>query len=72
LKELELAERSGRLLDAAEVLSDWTTQLTDLRKRMLCVASRVGTRLSHLSRSEVSEIDAEIRAALFELSGAEP
>jgi phage terminase Nu1 subunit (DNA packaging protein) len=70
LKELEFEQRSGRLLDAAEVESSWRGQLTDLRRRMLTIPSRCGARLSHLSRTEVSEIDSEIRLALHELSGA--
>jgi hypothetical protein len=41
--------------------------LTDCRKRLLCVASRVGARLS-LSRAEIDAIDHEVRDALTELA----
>jgi len=34
---------------------------------MLAVSSRIAARLPHLSKHDVAEIDAEIRAALTEL-----
>jgi phage terminase Nu1 subunit (DNA packaging protein) len=69
MARLEFLAKSGKLLDADEVESTWRGYLTDCRKRLLCVASRCGARLSHLSRAEVDIIDREVRDALQELSG---
>jgi phage terminase Nu1 subunit (DNA packaging protein) len=69
MAKLEFLAKSGRLLDADEVQATWTAYLSDCRKRLLCVASRCGARLSHLSRAEVAVIDSEIRGALMELAG---
>jgi phage terminase Nu1 subunit (DNA packaging protein) len=68
MARLEFLAKSGKLLDADEVQSVWTTYLGDCRKRLLCVASQCGTRLS-LSRAEIDVIDREIRDALMELAG---
>jgi hypothetical protein len=69
MAKLEFLAKSGRLLDATEVESTWISHLTDCRKRLLCVASRCGARLS-LSRAEIDVIDHEVRAALIELAGS--
>jgi phage terminase Nu1 subunit (DNA packaging protein) len=69
MAKLEFLAKSGRLLDADEVQATWTAYLSDCRKRLLTVASRCGSRLSHLSRAEVDIIDREIRDALIELAG---
>ena len=69
IKHLEFEQRSGRLLDAAEVESVWRNHLADARKRLLCIPSKCGMRLSHLTRAEVEIIDREIRDALQELAG---
>jgi hypothetical protein len=37
---------------------------------MLATPSRVDARLPHLSRADVAEIDAEIRAVLCEIEGS--
>lgn len=70
MAKLEFLAKSGKLLPADEVESTWREYLTDCRKRLLCVASQCGARLS-LSRAEIDVIDREIRTALIELSGAE-
>jgi phage terminase Nu1 subunit (DNA packaging protein) len=72
MARLEFLAKSGKLLPADEVETVWRNYLTDCRKRLLCVPSRCGARLSHLSRAEVSEIDFEIHAALQELAGESP
>jgi phage terminase Nu1 subunit (DNA packaging protein) len=54
------------------VQAEWSDILRIVRAGMLAVPSRVAARLPHLSRSDVAEIDAEIRAALNELGGESP
>jgi phage terminase Nu1 subunit (DNA packaging protein) len=46
--------------------------LRTVRAGMLAVPSRVSQRLPHLSAHDVSEIDAEIRAALTEIGEGLP
>jgi phage terminase Nu1 subunit (DNA packaging protein) len=41
--------------------------LRTVRAGILAVPSRVAARLPHLSRTDIAEIDAEVRAALTEL-----
>jgi hypothetical protein len=72
LKQLEYDQKSGRLLPADEVASIWNVHITDARKRLLTVPSRVGARIAHLSRAEVEVIDREIRDAITDLSGEAP
>jgi phage terminase Nu1 subunit (DNA packaging protein) len=72
LAELKAAKQRGTLLDAAEVESEWSGVLRTVRAGMLAVPSRVAQRLPHLTAHDVSEIDAEVRAALSEIgSGGE-
>jgi phage terminase Nu1 subunit (DNA packaging protein) len=69
LKQLEYDQKSGRLLAADEVAATWRGHITDARKRLLTVPSRVGARIAHLSRTEIETIDREIRDALADLVG---
>jgi phage terminase Nu1 subunit (DNA packaging protein) len=57
----------GELVEAAAVEAEWSGVLRTVRAGMLAVSSRVAARLPHLSRTDIAEIDAEIRAALSEM-----
>jgi phage terminase Nu1 subunit (DNA packaging protein) len=62
LNELKAARMRGELVEASAVEAEWSVILRRVRAGMLAVPSRVAARLPHLSRHEVAEIDAEIRA----------
>lgn len=70
LAELKAARLRGELVEASAVEAEWSAILRTVRAGMLAVPSRVAARLPHLSRADVAEIDAEIRAALVEIGGA--
>jgi phage terminase Nu1 subunit (DNA packaging protein) len=57
------------LVEAAAIEAEWAGVLRMIRASLLAVPSRVAARLPHLH--DVSEIDAEIRAALGEIGGAD-
>ena len=61
------AAARGSLLDAAEVEREWSDILRAVRAGMLSVPSRAAQRLPHLSKHDVSAIDAEVRAVLKEM-----
>jgi phage terminase Nu1 subunit (DNA packaging protein) len=61
----------GALLDAAEVGREWSAILVAIRARMLAASSRCGSRLPHLTQSDLAEFDCEIRAGLTELGGGD-
>jgi phage terminase Nu1 subunit (DNA packaging protein) len=65
--ELKNATACGEMLDAAAVEREWSAVLRTVRSGCLAIPSRVAGRLPHLTRHDVSEIDAEMRAALTEL-----
>lgn len=67
LAELKAARMRGELVEAGAVEAEWSGILRTVRAAMLAVSSRVAARLPHLSRMDVAEIDAEIRAALTDL-----
>ena len=69
LAEQKLAHQRGSLLECGAVEREWTDVLRTVRAGMLAVPSRVAQRLPHLTPHDVSEIDAEIRAALAEIGG---
>ncbi|MCC8936879.1 hypothetical protein H8A99_10370 [Bradyrhizobium sp. Arg68] len=66
LAELKAAKLRGDLVEAAAVELEWSGILRTVRAGMLAVPSRVAARLPHLSKHDVAEIDAEIRAVLSE------
>ncbi|WP_025036210.1 terminase small subunit [Bradyrhizobium sp. DOA9] len=68
LNELKAAKLRGELVEAAAVEMEWAGVLRTVRAGMLAVPARVAARLPHLSKRDVAEIDAEIRAALAEIS----
>ncbi|WP_454619353.1 hypothetical protein [Bradyrhizobium cenepequi] len=67
LAEIKAAKLRGELVEAAAVEAEWADVLRTVRAGILAVPSRVAARLPHLSKHDVSEIDAEIRAALGEI-----
>ncbi|WP_426433857.1 hypothetical protein [Bradyrhizobium genosp. P] len=69
LNRLKAARLRGELVEAAAVEAEWSGILRTVRAGMLAVPSRVAARLLHLSRADVAEIEAEIRAALAEIAG---
>jgi phage terminase Nu1 subunit (DNA packaging protein) len=52
-----MAEKRGKLLDAAEVERTWGGVLRTVRAGMLAVPSRIGARLPYLTATAVDEID---------------
>lgn len=67
LAEIKAAKMRGALVDAAEVVAEWSGVLRTVRASMLAVPSRVLRRLPHLSAHDVAEIDPEVRDVLSEL-----
>jgi phage terminase Nu1 subunit (DNA packaging protein) len=73
LAEAKLRQLSGELVEAAAVEREWTGICRMLSAGMLAVTSRVAQRLPHLTKRDLVEIDAEIRAGLTELgAGKKP
>lgn len=66
--ELANAAQRRELLPAAEVLNAWSLILRNVRAEMMAVPSRVQAKLPGLSRTDVAEIDREVRDALILLS----
>jgi len=64
LNELKAARLRGELVEASAVEAEWSDVLRIVRAGMLALPSRVAARLSHLSKHDVAEVDAEIRAVL--------
>jgi phage terminase Nu1 subunit (DNA packaging protein) len=65
----KLHKLSGELVDAAGVEAEWSGVLRKVRAALLAVSSRVAQRLPGLTKHDIAEIDAEIRAVLSELGG---
>lgn len=69
LAEIRGAKLRGELVPAADVESEWTAALADLRAALLALPSRVGAKLV-LSRETVAAIDSEIRLTLSALAAS--
>jgi phage terminase Nu1 subunit (DNA packaging protein) len=67
IAEQKVAKMRGSMLDAQVVASEWSAVLQTVRAGMLAVPSRCAARLPHLSKHDVAEIDAEVRAAAVEI-----
>jgi len=61
------SRRSRGSVEVAAVESEWSGVLRTVRAGMLAVPSRIAARLPQLSRADVAEIDAEIRAVLIQI-----
>jgi terminase small subunit / prophage DNA-packing protein len=68
---LRNAVARGALLDAGEVERTWSADYAAVRAGVLAASSRIGSRLPHLSLSDIAEIDEELRALLAGLGGAQ-
>jgi phage terminase Nu1 subunit (DNA packaging protein) len=68
-RETKNRKLRGELVEAAEVECEWAGILRTVRAGLLAVPSRVAASLPHLSKHDVSVIDAEVRAVLTELAG---
>lgn len=68
IRELELARLEARSLDAVATAAEWRDILRRVRAGVLAVVSRVRSRLPHLSSSDATVIDEELRAALTTLA----
>jgi phage terminase Nu1 subunit (DNA packaging protein) len=68
---LKNAVARDALLEAAAVEREWTSMLAGVRAGVLAASSRIGQRLPHLSLTDITEIDAELRAVLAGLGGAQ-
>lgn len=66
--EIQNQKERGELISVADVEHQWASILKDVRQGILAVPSRAQTRLPHLTQTDVSELDLEIRAALERLS----
>jgi phage terminase Nu1 subunit (DNA packaging protein) len=67
LNELKAAKMRGELVEAVAVEAEWSGILRTVRAGVLAVSSRIAARLPHLTRTDIAEIDAEVRAALAEV-----
>jgi phage terminase Nu1 subunit (DNA packaging protein) len=67
--ELKTRQLGGKLLDADAVVREWADIVRLSRMAILAVPQRCQNRLPHLTAHDISEIDAELRAALTELAG---
>jgi phage terminase Nu1 subunit (DNA packaging protein) len=65
--EIKNAALRGETLPAAEVANRWASILRRVQVGVLAASSRCAGRLPHLTRHDVAEIDAELRAVLTEL-----
>jgi phage terminase Nu1 subunit (DNA packaging protein) len=68
--EIHAAKLRGEQVEAVTVEAEWSGILRIVRAGMLAVPSRVAARLPHLSRTDVAEIDVEVRAAPTEIGSA--
>ena len=66
--ELKNAQTRGELVKADQVVTEWRGILTDLRAELLALPSRIGTRLPHMTPTDISIIDRELRDILDALS----
>ncbi len=70
LAEVRAAKMRGELVERAAVVAEWSRIVIDLRAGLLALPSRLGSRLG-LTPAQVAEADAEVRAVLTALAGAD-
>jgi phage terminase Nu1 subunit (DNA packaging protein) len=68
IAELKEATLRGELVRASEVAAGNSAVFREIRSRHLALAARLGAKLPHLSLSDISVIDAEIRSFLTGLA----
>lgn len=70
-EELKNAALRRELVKATDVEREWSTVLRGLRSRILATPARLRQRLAHLSASDITAIDEELRRALEEVALSE-
>ena len=70
LRELEVGQKEGRLLEADAVSREWVGIMHRIQAGVLAVSSRLRQQLPHLTGHDVQVIDRELRDALVGLATA--
>jgi phage terminase Nu1 subunit (DNA packaging protein) len=70
-KQRQNEQANGALVPAADVEKEWSKLFRSVRDQMLNVPIRAQQRCPHLSRTDISEIDQEIRRVLEEAGSVE-
>ena len=68
LREMEVRQKRGALLDADTVVREWSDVLRQVRAGVLAVTSRVRAQLPHLTAHDAGVLDRELRQALTALA----
>jgi hypothetical protein len=69
LRELELRQRRGELIEAADAVREWSSACAMVRTRLLALPDRVAASLAGKAEAEIREaLTSEITAALTALS----
>jgi terminase small subunit / prophage DNA-packing protein len=68
LRELEVRQKRGAVLDAEAVAREWADVLRQVKAGVLAVTSRVRARLPHLTAHDAGVLDEELRQALAALA----
>ncbi|SFJ73749.1 terminase small subunit [Celeribacter neptunius] len=71
LAELKASQARGEVVPIADVVREWASLLRDLRNALLAVPSRCGASLPHLTATDISTMEQEIRIALEGLADAD-
>ena len=69
--ELDFKRKSGELVDAAAVQSEWAAMIAQARHRLLSIPSKAKSALHHLTLTDVETIERLIRDALEGLANGE-
>lgn len=65
-QDLKNEQTRGELVSVSEVRTTWASEWLAIRNTLLSVPGRVSTRLPHLTRHDLNEIDHAIRKVLSE------
>ena len=67
--EMDVLERAGELVEVAEVVEEWQSQLMDMKGKLLAIPSKLATLVTDMDNTaEIQElIDTYVREALEEL-----
>jgi phage terminase Nu1 subunit (DNA packaging protein) len=71
LRELELAQKTGKVAAVEDTEREWTAAFAAVRAGVLAAPSRVAARRPGLSLDDISVIDDELRAVLAEVGGGD-
>lgn len=67
-EELKLKNQAGELLDVKEVERAWEKHIATARSAFLTIPSKISTKMPHLDKAELNEIDKIVRKVLTDLS----